>query len=105
MNEKGKSVLKPEDIARIKRDLSKIDSPMHSVPPPRQPREIETGDPVRGRFALGVLSLASFLLVLCTLLPADERSFFIGASALVLIVGAWQLDLAKRKPTSRGVSS
>jgi hypothetical protein len=106
MNEKGKGVLQPEDIARIKRDLSKIDSPMHSLPPPLPPREIETGDPVRGRFALGILSVATFLLVLCAFLPADDRrSLFVGASALLLVVGAWQLDLAKRQPKSRTDSS
>ena len=51
----------------------------------------------RRHFALGLMIVALFVLLLAFVLPEEEVFLWIGYSVLLILVGAWQWDRAKRE--------
>jgi uncharacterized membrane protein YukC len=62
-----------------------------------QAREAARRTRNRRWFGGGLILVAIFLAVLCIFMaPGFYRSLFVGYSLLLVIVGAWQIDRAKR---------
>lgn len=57
-----------------------------------------SGNPRRFRFGISLLFLAVIVIALYPLLPEDDRRYlFLGFAALMVLVGAWQIDKAKSR--------
>lgn len=57
-----------------------------------------SGNVRRYRFGVSLLLLAVFLMLLITILPADARRLYIvGFAVVMVVVAAWQIDLAKKR--------
>lgn len=57
-----------------------------------------SGNPRRFRFGISLLFLAIIVMALYPLLPEDDRRhLFLGFAAVMVFVGAWQIDKAKRR--------
>lgn len=93
--------LSRRDVQAIRKKLRDLDGPesiqsrvgkIISYPP------TATGNVKRYRFGVSVLLLAIFVMLLVLVLPDDERRFwFAGFAFVMVIVAAWQIDLAKTK--------
>ena len=68
-------------------------STAHAVPSPA--RLLRFGK--RRHFALGLILVAIFLLLLSFVLPKDDLFLWAGYSGLLMLVGAWQWDKAKKE--------
>lgn len=55
----------------------------------------------RRHFAFGLILVAIFLLLLTFVLPREDLFLWGGYSALLMLVGAWQWDKAKKELTVR----
>ena len=57
-----------------------------------------SGNVKRYRFGISLLMLAVFLMLLVVVLPNDDRRlYFVGFAFVMVIVAAWQIDLAKKR--------
>ena len=57
-----------------------------------------TGNVKRHRFAIALMVLAVFVMQLVFVLPDDSRRWFVAGYAFVMVVvAAWQLELAKER--------
>lgn len=63
-----------------------------------RPSEIEQPDQKRFRFGLSLIILSVFIMVLCAALPGGiNRWLIFGFAWLTLFIGAWQVDLSRKK--------
>jgi hypothetical protein len=82
----------------LEEGLSQVESPpAQPTVPPKQ--LLNYGR--RRHFALGLVLVAIFLLLLALVLPREDLFLWGGYSALLIIVGAWQWDKAKKELTVR----
>lgn len=57
-----------------------------------------TGNPRRFRFGISLLLLAVLVIALYPVLPEDgRRDLFLGFAAVMVFIGAWQIDKAKSR--------
>lgn len=100
-NPDNKLGLSRRDVQAIRKKLRELDGQesvqsrvgrILSYPP------TATGNVKRYRFGVSVLLLAIFVMLLVLVLPNDERRFYFAGFAFVMvIVAAWQIDLAKTR--------
>lgn len=94
--------LSRQQIHQIRRQLRGLDGESESltarigriVSYPPTP----SGNVRRYRFGVSLLLLPVFLMLLVTILPADDRRlYFVGFAIVMVVVAAWQIDVAKRR--------
>jgi len=97
----NKQGLSRRDVQEIRKRLRELDGQesvqsrvgrILSYPP------TPSGNVRRYRFGVSVFLLAIFLMLLVNVLPDDERRlYFLGFAFVMVVVTAWQIDLAKTR--------
>ena len=102
MNKNPKAGLSKNQIQQVRRQLREQDGEPESfsarigriISYPPSP----SGNVRRYRFGMALMLLAVLLLVLVMVLPDDGRRWlFAGFAFVVVVVAAWQIDLAKER--------
>lgn len=102
MSKDRKTKLSKRQVQEIRKQLRGLDGEPESltnrigriVSYPPTP----SGNVRRYRFGVSLLLLAVFLMLLVTILPADDRRlYFVGFAIVMVAVAAWQIDLAKKR--------
>ena len=93
--------LSPREIQEVRRKLRELDGrpslksrigKVMSYPP------TTSGNVKRYRFGVSLLLLAIFLMLVVVVLPNDDRRlYFAGFAVVMVLIAAWQIDLAKRR--------
>ena len=96
-----KARLTPQQRQEVRDSLRSVDNEGPEGPIARIRRVVSHpplgGNPQRYRFGMSMMLLAIFQMLMVAVLPADDRRWvFFGFAWLTLIVGAWQIDKAKK---------
>lgn len=102
MSRRPKTRLSEDQVQQIRKQLRELDGERESLvvrigriisyPP------TPAGNAKRYRFGMWLMLLAVFLMLLVIVLPDDDRRWVFASFAFVMVVvAAWQVDLAKRR--------
>jgi len=102
MSKKKATRLSSKQVQDIRKELRKLDGEQESIGA-RIGRIVSypssaTGNVKRHRFGIALMVLAIFVMQLVFFLPDDSRRWFVAGYAFVMVVvAAWQLELAKER--------
>lgn len=102
MNKSPEPGLSKKQVQQIRKQLRALDGEPESLSA-RIGRMISypptvSGNVKRYRFGMALMLLAVFLMLLVIVLPDDDRRWvFAGFAFLMVVVAAWQIDLAKKR--------